>query len=181
MKKYLFVLLVNTIFFTFSACNNDKESTNVETVSLKQKLPSTTIEILSEKEIIDFIDTWRNVYNTHTFENYIKFYDPVNFKGIKRTFEGKRNVYDFIGWKENKINEFARFSPEVIVENIMIKYINVDGKSKVNFIQKWISYKTSYADEGEKSMIIKKVKGEILIESEELLYSKKLYDYFGGC
>ena len=97
--------------------------------------------------------------------------------GIKRTFKGDRNVYDFTGWVSNKRAEFKKFQPTVYVEEIKVKYLNQDGRSKVSFIQKWYSNTSSYADQGEKIMILKKLNGEIMIEKEELLYSEPLYAY----
>lgn len=102
-------------------------------------------------------------------------YDRYNFTGIKRTFQGERNTYDFAGWVSNKRNEFNKFRPEVFVEDVKVKYLNQNGKTKVSFIQKWYSTTSNYADQGEKILILFKQNGEIFIEKEELLYSEPLY------
>ena len=187
-----FLLLMIVSLFFFVSCgelgqhkdsgnqvnNNNKEETgNNSNASNRRK---EVVEDITREEVIDFVNTWGKLYTNHVYENYIKQYDPINFKGIKRTYQGERNVYDYNGWQSNKISEFKKYQPEVIVEDIKVKYLNQDGRSKVRFMQTWVSYKTNYADRGEKELTLKKVNGEILIEREELLYSEPANDYFGG-
>jgi len=139
------------------------------------------VEDISEKEALDFVETWKNIFATHTFDNYIKQYDPYEFRGIKRTYTGEKNTYDYSGWIQNKKNEFRKFSPEVYVENVRVKWLNKNGRTKVSFLQIWVStLNGNYADKGEKELILKKVNGEIVIVSEELLYSQRYDEYFYG-
>ena len=171
----VFVLMLNS-------CNNNKSSDNTGGITHSDNtevINTPVYQDLTQQEIIDFVETWKKIYTTHTFDNYIKMYDMENFRGIKRTYSGERNEYDYNGWRNNKRNEFQKFEPEVIVENVKVKYLNQNGRSKVSFIQTWVSYKATYADKGEKVLILKKINGEIFIENEELLYSEPVYDYFG--
>jgi len=164
-----------------SSCTQKKEDNNDEVAAPAPKEYTEVLQDITEQEAIDFVETWKNIYTTHTFDNYIKMYDPVNFVGIKRTYQGEKNTYDFSGWVTNKKNEFRKYQPEVMVEKVKVKQLNYNGRTKVSFIQTWVSYKGQYADEGEKVLVLKKIDGEIRIEKEELLYSKPLYDYFMGC
>jgi hypothetical protein len=134
-------------------------------------------ENISSSEVYDFIDLWSNVYATNTLDSYLDLYDRSNFTGIKRTFKGQKNTYDFAGCVENKRNEFRKFKPYVEITDIKIKSLNRNNRSTVHFRQQWYSSNTDYADEGEKKLILVKKNGHILIQHEELLYSKPIYQY----
>jgi hypothetical protein len=118
---------------------------------------------------------WSNVYATNTLDSYLDLYDRSDFTGIKRTFKGQKNTYDFAGWVDNKRNEFRKFKPYVEITDIKIKSLNRNYRSTVHFHQQWYSSNTDYADEGEKKLILVKKNGQILIQHEELLYSKPIY------
>lgn len=181
MKFHQFVyLLFCSGFLSLSSCNSQPgPQQNPNVINYPEVEKPVVYEDITEQEVLDFVETWRNLYTTHTFDNYIKLYDRRQFKGIKRTYTGERNVYDYREWRRNKMNEFRKYSPEIMVENVKVKDLNRNGRSKVSFIQVWISYSTSYADKGEKILILKKINGEIFIEREELLYSIPADEYFG--
>ena len=181
------IIIVSSLFFLMSCDNQPKqESTGNNNTPITQKEEpkfeeEPVVEEISEKEALDFVETWKNIFATHTFDNYIKQYDPYEFRGIKRTYTGEKNTYDYSGWIQNKKNEFRKFSPEVYVENVRVKWLNKNGRTKVSFLQIWVStLNGNYADKGEKELILKKVNGEIVIVSEELLYSQRYDEYFYG-
>jgi hypothetical protein len=190
--------LLKMFFFTvaipFVSCNNsDTKQVNrlssSDNITLRDKTgkifgndklnPSDdNYENLTESEIEHFVNLWKEVYSTNTFDTYIKMYDSENFIGIKRTYKGQKNIYDYEGWKYNKINEFQKYKPEIYIENMRITSLNRNMKSTVYFNQTWVSNMTHYADTGEKMLILTKRNGEIIIQHEELLYSKPLDNYF---
>ena len=169
------------------SCDNQskQDSTGNNNATIPHEEPiheeAPVVEEISEKEALDFVETWKNIFATHTFDNYIKQYDPNEFTGIKRTYTGEKNTYDYSGWIQNKKNEFKNFSPEVYVDNVRVKWLNKNGRTKVSFLQIWVStLNGNYADKGEKELILKKVNGEIVIVNEELLYSQRYDEYFYG-
>jgi hypothetical protein len=192
MKQTKNVIIIFLSLFFLMSCDNqskqDSTGNNNSTIPhepISQAEPvqeeAPVVEDISEKEALDFVETWKNIFATHTFDNYIKQYDPYEFRGIKRTYTGEKNTYDYSGWIQNKKNEFRKFSPEVYVENVRVKWLNKNGRTKVSFLQIWVStLNGNYADKGEKELILKKVNGEIVIVSEELLYSQRYDEYFYG-
>jgi hypothetical protein len=192
MKQTKNVIIIFLSLFFLMSCDNqskqDKTGNNNSTIpneAITHKEPiheeAPIVEQISEKEALDFVETWKNIFATHTFDNYIKQYDPYEFRGIKRTYTGEKNTYDYSGWIRNKKNEFRKYSPEVYVENVRVKWLNKNGRTKVSFLQIWVStLNGNYADKGEKELILKKVNGEIVIVSEELLYSQRYDEYFYG-
>ena len=185
MKKFftIFAGFVLTAAI-FTACQT-KDTRRIDPPPPVTKVPEEQIdppeivEDISEKEALDFVETWKDIFATHTFDNYIKMYAPNEFIGIKRTFTGQKNTYDYYGWVKNKRNEFKKFSPDVYLENVRVKWLNKSGRTKVSFLQIWVSrINGNYADKGEKELILKKVNGEIYIVSEELLYSQPYEEYF---
>lgn len=179
MKKLSFFILTILTGFLLTACQEEKNHQTSNADATSEEIQSNNTEEMTAEEIIDFVDTWKNLYATHTFDNYIKLYDTKEFIGIKRTLDKKKYVYDYSGWYDNKRNEFKKYDPDITIENVKVKSLNINGRSKVSFIQTWISYKVNYADRGEKVLILKKLNGEIYIEKEELLYSTEAYDVFG--
>jgi len=187
MKQIKHLLFVTLSLFLLMSCGNQDKKTTIDNNSTPITLEepkhedAPVVEEISEKEALDFVETWKNIFATHTFDNYIKQYDPNEFTGIKRTYTGEKNTYNYSGWIQNKKNEFKKFSPEVYVENVRVKWLNKNGKTKVSFLQIWVStLNGNYADKGEKELILKKVNGEIVIVSEELLYSQRYDEYFYG-
>jgi hypothetical protein len=146
----------------------------------KKEEPVERVESLTRSEIEAFMERWLRVYNSHTFDTYVRLYDSELFVGVKRPHTGKKNTYNYEGWVENKRNEFRKFKPEVMMNNLRITNLNENGKSKVSFEQIWVSYLGNYADKGEKVMTLRKVDGEIKITYEELLYSEQAYEYLDG-
>jgi hypothetical protein len=171
-------------FLFLISCNDKTQSENTNVAQTETQYPESEPQIIqnmSEKEALDFVETWKNIFATHTIDNYIKLYDPVSFVGIKRTYNGQKNTYDYNGWVQNKKNEFRKFSPDVYLENVRVKWINKKGLTKVSFLQTWVStINGNYADRGEKELVLKKVNDEIYIVREELLYSQRYDEYFYG-
>jgi hypothetical protein len=186
MKRISLILLAGMIL---SGClqgggvrESDKPSDIMEergesTVERRPIIPERRIEPLTRGEIEAFMERWIKVYNTHTFDTYVRMYDRETFVGVKRPTNGKKNTYDYDGWVDNKRNEFRKFKPEVIMNDLRITNLNEKGSSKVSFEQIWVSYKGSYADKGEKVMTLRKINGEIKITYEELLYSEPANEY----
>lgn len=154
-----------------------KPDIETEPVQRRQASPERKIEPLTRGEIEAFMERWIRVYNTHTFDTYVRMYDREDFIGVKRPTSGKKNMYDYDGWVENKRNEFRKFKPEVMMENLRITHLNEKGSSKVSFEQIWVSYAGNYADRGEKVMTLRKIDGDIKITYEELLYSEPANEY----
>ncbi len=187
MKQTKYLICITLSLFLLISCDNQNKKTTIDNNSTPITLEESKhedapiVEEISEKEALDFVETWKNIFATHTFDNYIKQYDPNEFTGIKRTYTGEKNTYDYSGWIQNKKNEFKKYSPEVYVENVRVKWLNKNGRTKVSFLQIWVStINGNYADKGEKELILKKVNGEIVIVNEELLYSQKYDEYFYG-
>jgi hypothetical protein len=187
MRQFKTLLFISLTLFFLISCDNQKKQTSTDNNNAQishekneqEEATAPIVEKISQKEALDFVETWKNIFATHTFDNYIKLYDPYEFTGIKRTYTGEKNTYDYSGWIQNKKNEFRRFSPEVYVDNVRVKWLNKNGRTKVSFLQIWVStINGNYADKGEKELILKKVNGEIVIVNEELLYSQKYDEYF---
>lgn len=132
------------------------------------------IETITREEAIKFVEIWSNIYSTNTLSSYINLYNKNRFKGIKRTTDGQTNVYNYSGWIANKRNEFSKYKPTVDVSDVMVTSLNINGKTIVQFTQVWYSNHTNYSDMGTKTMTLRKINGQILIEHEELLYSQEL-------
>jgi hypothetical protein len=187
-RRLLCVIFIFGIFLFWSckqtgnSRDNNNSGSNEGTSNEEQQIVEEPemideYENISSTEVYDFIDLWSNVYATNTLDSYLDLYDRSNFTGIKRTFKGQKNTYDFGGWVENKRNEFRKFKPYVEISDIKIKSLNRNNRSTVHFRQQWYSSNTEYADEGEKKLILVKKNGHIVIQHEELLYSKPIYQY----
>jgi hypothetical protein len=148
--------------------------------TVTEEEPEVVYESIDEQEAIDFVTIWSKIYSTNTFSSYVDLYNKSGFKGIKRTFTGETNSYNYSGWIKNKRNEFAKYRPTVEVEDIRVTSSNRNGKTIVHFTQYWYSNaeNSSYSDKGTKTMTLIKVNGKIRITHEELLYSEPLE---GGC
>ena len=177
------ILIFSMVLCMVTACKENgrytpKRETNTQIGGYDE--PAEETESLTKQEITDFMERWVRVYNTHTYDTYLRMYDARNFVGVKRPLDGKKNTYNYAGWADNKRSEFRKFKPEVYMNNLKITSLNRDGRSKVSFEQIWVSYSANYADKGEKIMTLKKVNGDIKIEYEELLYSERADEYLDG-
>ena len=173
MKGMILTLLI--VVFV-SSCQNNPNSYNPS----RPVIAAEENEPMSEAEIEAFMQRWLKVYNTHTYDTYIKMYDSELFEGVKRPVNSKKNTYNYKGWIANKRSEFRNYKPEVLMNNLRITQLNENGRSKVSFEQIWVSYLKNYADKGEKIMTLRKVNGEIRIMYEELLYSEPADEYLNG-
>ncbi len=173
-------LLSIAIFLISCQGNTEKYQPITTATTTETEAPVEKVESLTKDEIEAFMQRWVKVYNTHTYDTYMKMYDSDLFVGIKRPLDGRKNTYNYDGWADNKRTEFRKFKPEVYMNNLRVTNLNENGKSKVSFEQVWVSYTSNYADKGEKVMTLRKVNGDIKIVYEELLYSERADEYLGG-
>ncbi|MFM7671038.1 MAG: hypothetical protein ACKO6Q_00395 [Bacteroidota bacterium] len=180
MKQFYLILLLGVLI---TGCKDGAGKYGPNPFSKNDRVteePTEEVQSLTRSEIEAFMQRWIKVYNTHTYDTYVKLYDRELFRGVKRPVGGSKNTYDYDGWVENKRSEFRKYKPEVLMDELRITNLNENGVSKVSFQQTWISYSATYADRGEKVMTLRKVNGEIKIIYEELLYSEPADEYFYG-
>jgi hypothetical protein len=177
-RPLMLLLLCCGLLFS---CSNEPARSNKNTAAegdwnAPQEI---TYENIQPQEAIEFVELWSKIYSTNTFSSYIPLYNQHSFKGIKRTYTGETNTYNYAGWIKNKKDEFSKFKPSVSVENIRVTSSNRNGKTIVQFTQYWYSTtgKSAYADMGVKTMTLVKIEGKVMIEHEELLYSEPIDGY----
>jgi hypothetical protein len=100
------------------SCDNQDKKTQINNNSTPITLwepkheVAPIVEEISEKEELDFVETWKNIFATHSFDNYIKQYDLNEFTVIKRSYTGEKNTYDYSGWIQKKRMSLKNFRPK---------------------------------------------------------------------
>ena len=160
--------------------------------SLKEKVQSTNTEIkdettnrkteqpviaqITELEIKGFVNEWASAQSNLNIQKYISMY-ARDFQGVKRTKSGKVYNLTYDEWVMDRTKMYSgKKFLSVTADNIKVSNINkTNNTAEVTFYQYYSS--TSYSDEGQKLMKVRKESdNDIKIYYEELLYSTEILD-----
>jgi hypothetical protein len=133
-----------------------------------------------KKDALAFLGKWTEAQVKLDFAAYAALYEPREFKGVKRTANGKVKSFDFAGWKADREKMFGR-KFEIATEPLGVEtWLDKGSKLKggvaaVRFVQRWKS--GTYADHGTKVLHLWKAPdGAMRIVYEDLLNSEKGWD-----
>jgi ketosteroid isomerase-like protein len=144
------------------------ELANGATVSGKPEPKAETgVTAVSPGPADAIIDGWLQAQNEGEFGAYAFLYAP-NFVGVKRV-GAARKEFDRDGWLADRNKMFDK--PMRVTATDRVVERKGDG-FVARFRQRWSS--GSFADEGTKEIVLRRLDGALLIEREELLDSKVL-------
>ena len=122
-----------------------------------------------EAQVEDTLKRWCSAQVRGGFKVYSAFY-ASNFEGIRRTAKRKAKKFDRSGWMDDRRSTFD--SPvKVDCLNPKISLSSDKKRAEVVFEQYWRS--STYADQGDKKVILENQSGKWLLISEDMLNSKK--------
>lgn len=140
-----------------------------------EPLPTSASGVRERAEVL--LASWRIAQNAGSAEDYLMWYEPSEFVGLKRTHSGAIQKFDFAGWGADRKAMFhSRF--EIAIENVVVETWLDPGSTlrpglvKLDFVQRWRS--NNYADHGSKRLLVWRVPttGQWRIVFEEMLLSR---------
>jgi len=172
----LILIGLSVVIFFLASGKNVKEkgqSTNTETKdeTTNRKTEQPVIAQITELEVKGFVNEWASAQSNLNIQKYISMY-ARDFQGIKRTKSGKIYNLNYDDWVKDRTKMYSgKKFLSVTADNIKVSNINkTNNTAEVTFYQYYSS--TSYSDEGQKLMKVRKeTDNDIKIYYEELLYS----------
>lgn len=132
-------------------------------------------------EVSAAVVKWVEAQNRGDAAGYHAMYEPVHFKGVKRTSDGKVKRYDAKGWQKDRGRMFKAGALEVAADELSVEtWLDPGSKLKpgvsiARFIQRWRGGR--YADHGVKVLHWWRNKdGTLRIIYEDLLNSEAGWD-----
>ena len=119
----------------------------------------------SKDDALAVLNAWVKAQNDGDFAAYGALYDSA-FVGIKRTNDGGQKQFTLAKWKDDRKKMF-KVAQKVAAEGASV--IVKDGRATIDFTQRYQA--GSYADHGDKELVLIAKAGKLAIAREEMLYS----------